>query len=96
MAQLRIDFQGRGEVETFSWARVQAMGDDIQLALSVARQVDALDDIAGGGSRTEAGPDWSLGSGQGRTSIPSWRKDKPVRADCECLKIRTTCAIVRE
>ena len=45
MAQVRIDFQGRGEVETFSWARVQAMGDDIQLALRVARQVGALGQV---------------------------------------------------
>ena len=42
MAQLRIDFQGRGKVETFAWARVQPMGDGIQLALGVARQVRAL------------------------------------------------------
>jgi hypothetical protein len=45
MTQLRIDLQGRGEVETFSWARVQAMGDDIQLALSVAGQVSALGQV---------------------------------------------------
>ena len=45
MAQVRIDFHGRGEVETFSWARVQEMGDDIQLALRVARQVGALGQI---------------------------------------------------
>ena len=41
MAQVRIDFQGRGKVETFSRVRVQAMGNDIQLALRVARQVRA-------------------------------------------------------
>jgi hypothetical protein len=39
MAQLRIDFQGRGKVQTFSLACVQAMGDGIPLALRVARQV---------------------------------------------------------
>jgi len=42
MAQVRIDFQGRGEVQTFSRARVQAMRDGVQLVLSVARQVGAL------------------------------------------------------
>ena len=41
MTQLRIDFQRRSKVQTFSWARVQAMGNDIQLALGVARQVRA-------------------------------------------------------
>ena len=39
---MRIDFQGRGKVEAFSRACVQAMGDGIQLALRVARQVHAL------------------------------------------------------
>ena len=39
MAQLRIDFQGRGKVETFARARVQAMSNGVQLALGVARQV---------------------------------------------------------
>ena len=33
IALLRIDFQGRGEVEAFSWAPVQAMRDSVQLAL---------------------------------------------------------------
>ena len=33
MAQLRLNFQGRGEVQTFSWAGVQLMGNSIQLAL---------------------------------------------------------------
>ena len=42
MTQLRIDFQGRGEVQTFSGARVEAMGNGVQLALRVARQVRAL------------------------------------------------------
>ncbi len=42
MAQLRIDFQGRSKVETFSRARVQPMRDGIQLVLSVARQVRTL------------------------------------------------------
>ena len=45
MAQVRIDFQGRGEIETFSWARVQAMSDGVQLALRVARQVRALGQV---------------------------------------------------
>ena len=42
MAQLRIDFQGRGNVETLPRACVQAMRDGVQLALGVARQVGAL------------------------------------------------------
>jgi len=44
-AQVRIDFQGRGEVKTFSWARVQAMSNDIQLALRVPRQVGTLGQV---------------------------------------------------
>ena len=44
-AQLRIDFQGRRKVETFSWARVEAMRDGVQLALRIARQVGALGQI---------------------------------------------------
>ena len=40
--QVRIDVQGRGEVEVFSRARVQAMRDGVQLALRVRRQVCAL------------------------------------------------------
>ena len=42
---MRIDFQGRGEVKTFSWARVQAMSNDIQLALRVPRQVGTLGQV---------------------------------------------------
>ena len=45
MAQVRIDFQGRGEVEAFSRARVQAMRDGVQLALGVARQVRPLGEV---------------------------------------------------
>ncbi len=45
MAQVRIDFQGRGKVQTFSGARVQPMGDGVQLALGVARQVRALGQV---------------------------------------------------
>jgi hypothetical protein len=41
MAPLRIDFQGRRKGETCPRARVQPMGDGIQLALRVARQVRA-------------------------------------------------------
>ena len=44
-AQLRINFQGRGKVETFSRARVQSMGDGIQLTLGIARQVRALGQV---------------------------------------------------
>ncbi len=45
MAQLRIDFQGRGKVETFARARVQPMGNGVQLTLGVARQVRALGQV---------------------------------------------------
>jgi len=45
MAQLRVDFQGRGKVETFPRARVQAMRDGVQLALRIARQVRALGQV---------------------------------------------------
>ena len=45
MAQLRIDFQGRGKVETFLRARVQPMGDGVQVPLGVARQVRALGQV---------------------------------------------------
>ena len=38
-APLRVGFQGRGKVETFSRARVQPMGDGIQLTLGVTGQV---------------------------------------------------------
>jgi len=42
MAQLRIDFQGRGEVETLPWAHVQPIGNGVQLPLGVGRQIRAL------------------------------------------------------
>ena len=45
MAQLRIDFQGRGKVEALSRSRVQPMGDGIQLTLGVARQVCPLGEV---------------------------------------------------
>ena len=45
MAQLRIDFQGRGKVQTFSWVCVQPMGNGIQLTLGIARQVCALGQV---------------------------------------------------
>ncbi len=38
-APLRVGFQGRGNVETFSWACVQPMGDGIQRTLSITGQV---------------------------------------------------------
>ena len=41
-AEFRIDFQGRRKVQTFSGARVQPMGDGVQFALAVARQVRAF------------------------------------------------------
>jgi hypothetical protein len=37
--QLHIDFQGRGAVETFSRARVEAMRDGVHLTLRVPQQV---------------------------------------------------------
>ena len=42
MAQVRVDFQGRGTVEIFPRACVQTMGDGVQLPLDVARQVCAF------------------------------------------------------
>lgn len=45
MAQLRINFQGRGTVQTFSWARVEAMREGVQLARRIPRQVGALRQI---------------------------------------------------
>ena len=42
MAQVRVDFQGRREVQAFSWARVEAMRDGVQLTLRVPRQIRAL------------------------------------------------------
>ena len=45
MAQVRRDFQRRRKVETFPWACVQAMGDDVQLALGITRQVCALGQV---------------------------------------------------
>ena len=42
MTQVRIDFQGRGEVQALSRARSEAMRNGIQLALRVARPVGAL------------------------------------------------------
>ena len=45
MTQVRRDFQGRGEVQTLSRARVQAMRDGVQFALRVARQVRPLGQV---------------------------------------------------
>ena len=44
-AQLRIDLQGRGKVETRSRSRVQPMGDGIQRTRGVARQVRPLGQV---------------------------------------------------
>ena len=41
-AQVRRDFQGRGNVEAFSGTRVEAMDDGVQLTLRVPRPVRAL------------------------------------------------------
>ena len=45
MAQLRINFQGRGKVETFPGTCIQPMGHGVQLSLSVARQVRPLGQV---------------------------------------------------
>ncbi len=45
MAQVRIQLQWRGKVETFSWARVQAMGNGVQLPLGVGREVRPLEQV---------------------------------------------------
>ena len=42
MTQVRIDFQGRGEVQALSRTRSEAMRNGIQLALRVARPVGSL------------------------------------------------------
>lgn len=39
MAQLRIDLQRRGKVETFPRARIEPLGDDIQLPLGARREI---------------------------------------------------------
>ena len=43
--QLRIGFQGRGKVETLSRARVQSVGDGVQLALGITGQVRTLGQV---------------------------------------------------
>ncbi|MDF0675330.1 MAG: hypothetical protein P0120_13485 [Nitrospira sp.] len=45
MTQLCEHLQRRGEVEALSWARVQPMRDDVQLALRIAREVCARGQI---------------------------------------------------
>ena len=45
MAQVRIDFQGRGKVEAFSGTRVEAVRDGVQLTLRLARQVRPLGQV---------------------------------------------------
>jgi hypothetical protein len=42
MAQVRINFQGRSKIETFSRTRIQAMCDRVQFPLGVVRQIGAL------------------------------------------------------
>ena len=42
MTQLREYLQGRGEVEALSWARIQPMGDGVQLTLRIAGQICSL------------------------------------------------------
>lgn len=44
-AQLRVGFQGRGKAETFSRARVQSLGDGVQLALGISGQVRTLGQV---------------------------------------------------
>ena len=56
-AQLRIDFQGRSELETFSRTRVQPMRDGVQRAPGIAQQVRALGQVLAQRSiRVLAGP----------------------------------------
>lgn len=38
---MRLDFQRRGQAETFSWSRVQPMGNGIQLTLGRPRPIPA-------------------------------------------------------
>ncbi len=45
MAQLRIAFQRRPKVETFSWARIESMGNGIQLTVGIARQIRAFGQV---------------------------------------------------
>ena len=45
MAQLRIDFQGCGNVEAPSWARIQPMRNGVELALRVPRQIRTLGQV---------------------------------------------------
>ena len=45
MTQLREDLQGGGEIQTLLWARIQPMRDGVELALGIARQVDALGQV---------------------------------------------------
>src|SRR6185312_8347098 len=42
MAQLRIDLQRRGKAEAFPWARVEPIGNGVQLPLGVGGQVCSL------------------------------------------------------
>ena len=42
MAPLRVGFQRGRNVETFPWARVEAMRDGVQLTLRVPRQIHVL------------------------------------------------------
>ncbi|GEM_PF-2768325 len=44
-AQLGVGFQGHGKVETFPWARVQSLGDSVQLALGITGQICTLGQI---------------------------------------------------
>jgi hypothetical protein len=45
MTQLRAHLQERREVETFSQARIQPMGDGVQVTLRIARQICSLRQI---------------------------------------------------
>ena len=45
MAQLRIDFQGCGNVEAPSWARIQPMRHGAELALRVPRHLRTLGQV---------------------------------------------------
>jgi hypothetical protein len=45
MTQLGEDLKRRGPVETFSWPGIQLMGDGVQLALRIARQIRPLGQV---------------------------------------------------
>ena len=83
MTQLRKDFQERGKVQTFSWACVQAMGDGVQLALGVARQVRVFGQVlAQQPIRTLVGATLPRAVGIGKEDL-----DREPLGNCSCSAI---------